>query len=194
MEMAQYLWGPLIVSLLSGIVLYVLKTLRFRKALLNGLIIEINILLKDLEHIKSLLSSDNNLWLKEGAIIKEVPLLTFTENKIFNSYLSNMYLLNERENKLVLQFYAEIDNCIEMLKIFFKRIKDQSENNLVLTNYHVKINKLRSKRIQITCGSICRIKNLKIERIYDLPDFYEEADLTEIDNEILQLKLREFEN
>lgn len=187
-DLLQYFMIPIIVTISGGIILYAVKTLRLRRAMIAGLVNEINNNISQARELQSYLSKENHEWYIEGKILDEPPIFTPEKNIIYETFLQHLYLLKRAEINKVTLFYGKALSCTNKIVILFHRVQQQSDSKKPLTIKQVTMNRLRGKKVYHSLEAFCHISNHNIKTLSDLPDHYKEIDTSDIDNQMNNIK------
>ncbi|WP_350293839.1 hypothetical protein [uncultured Croceitalea sp.] len=187
-EWLQYLMIPLIVTILGGVIILILKTMRLRRAMVSGMVNEINAIITQARQIQEYLSKENHEWYMEGKILDEPPIFTPEKNLIYETFIEYLYLLKKNEINKITLFYGKALSCTNRVVILFHRIQQQSDSKKALTKKQISMNKLRAKKVYHSLEALCNISNHSIKKLSDLPEIYNEIDTTEIDRKMNDVK------
>jgi len=184
----QYLMIPLVVSVLGGVIVFIIKTFKLRAAMVAGMVNEINGIIIHARQLKNYLAQENHEWYQEGLILDEPPIFTVEKNIIYETFVEYLYLLKKSEINKITLFYGKSLSCTNRVVILFKRIQQQSESKKNLTEKQVLMNKLRAKKVYHSLESLCNITNHSIKKLSDLPNIYNEVDTSDIDRRMNEVK------
>jgi hypothetical protein len=109
------------------------------------------------------------MWLQEGAVLKESPVLARSNYRVYCALLPNLHLLSEDEIARVLEFYSHYENCESLIEILFGRLQGQEKAGHPLTGAQIELTKKRAKRIVGGLDSIIDATNGHVDTLDGLP-------------------------
>lgn len=171
-------------SLLSGMVLYLIRLGIERSSIQTALLIDMNLIIKRAHETKEYLDRNDHYWLISDTTLSHSPSDVQIKNRIFDSLLSKMYLLGKGDLNKVLTFYSHYQQCEALKKSLFKRIAGHVKSANPVSEKEVHLLNLRRNRISNALASLIGGNKDGIKKLRLLPTTYTIASTSDISREV----------